>query len=226
VYAASTVAALYNALISTNGVAFFNAYGLDDGIGITNDSFAVGSAFFTWIGDYITFFMVSLLSRTAFCIVRSLRSRLDVCKPIQVLDMMLQDDYTPYAMWCLRVRAVYMGKPRLYLFWITSAVVTILLIALISSNELDWDSYGQKWSTTTEMFRALLAAFIVCLDLFILAQDWNFPTFTARAIILLPGLTLSTIKGKVCGGSIVELSHKWINYSKSRLSVHFGIGWF
>ncbi|KAL1116138.1 hypothetical protein AAG570_005633, partial [Ranatra chinensis] len=158
-------------------------YFIDSSMGITNSTVMKACACGTWLGDLITWLMVT--------------------------DVMLQDSLYPG--WAVGLRSLWRSSnlPRILVFWCGSALATALVVTLIVSDYISWDTLNRDFVASTELSRAFLASLILVLDLVIMMQDWDFPHFTTTVHINLPGFSVSTLKWKYAE---VNLTGKWFNY--------------
>ncbi|UYV74688.1 TMEM117 [Cordylochernes scorpioides] len=134
-------------------------------MGVTNANVMKAAACGTWLGDFITAWMV-----------------------LQVTDMMLQDNM--YPQWAYPVREFWRthGSTRIFIFWTGSITMTAVVVGVIVSDAINWDYLNQDFVATTELSRAFLASFILVMDLLIVMQDWDFPHFVCDLDIKLPGM--------------------------------------
>ena len=184
-----TAAALYNLiLMSWDG---YMEWRVTDDMRMTNETFMRLAACGTWLGDYITAFMV--------------------------VDIMLQDA-TQYPSWARAARRFWTkGSNRIVIFWVCTIGLSAIVITGISTDWLNWDELGNGWAPSTELTRALLASFITLMDLMILMQDWDFPLFETPmdVTINLPGLNVSSIKFKLpefLDKIEVKVTGKWFQF--------------
>lgn len=59
---------------------------------------------------------------------------------------------------------------RVIVFWFTAIAMTIVVSTAISTDYLDWDRISRDFMPTNELSRALLASFILVMDLMIVMQ--------------------------------------------------------
>ncbi|XP_062838574.1 transmembrane protein 117 isoform X3 [Anolis carolinensis] len=137
------------------------AYIVTDFMGIRNESFMKVAAVGTWMGDFVTAWMVT--------------------------DMMLQDK--PYPDWGKSARAFWKrGNTRIILFWTVLFTLTSVVVLVITTDWISWDKLNRGFLPSDEVSRAFLASFILVFDLLIVMQDWEFPHFMGDVDVNLPGL--------------------------------------
>jgi TMEM117 protein family len=161
-----------------------SVYALDSKIGMTNQDFSRVAATGTFLGDFLTAFMV--------------------------IDMMLQDK-SEYSNWAEKERVWY-NKHRISLFWVITLVTCSIVISFIAVDVLKWDSFGDGTFALSEMGRSFLAGAITAMDLIIVAQDWEFPTFNTNHSVNLPGTDMHSIDIKWFSFLRVHITGKWFNY--------------
>ncbi|XP_051916691.1 transmembrane protein 117 [Hippocampus zosterae] len=163
-----------------------------DAMGIRNATFMKIAAVGTWMGDFVTAWMVT--------------------------DMMLQDEN--YPQWGKGARRFWkQGNNRIVLFWTVLLSLTSVVVLAISTNWICWDCLNLGFLPSDEVSRAFLASFILVFDLLIVMQDWEFPHFMGNMDINLPGLSTAQLNFKlpVCKYIIKEeyrihITGKWFNY--------------
>ncbi|XP_060764766.1 transmembrane protein 117 [Neoarius graeffei] len=161
-------------------------------MGIRNESFMKMAAVGTWMGDFVTAWMVT--------------------------DMMLQDSLYPD--WGRAARRFWKrGNNRIVLFWTVLISLTSVVVLVISTDWISWDNLNRGFLPSDEVSRAFLASFILVFDLLIIMQDWEFPHFMGDLDMNLPGLSTTQLKFKlpVCKRIFKEEYHihitgKWFNY--------------
>uniref|UniRef100_A0A4W4H055 Transmembrane protein 117 n=2 Tax=Electrophorus electricus TaxID=8005 RepID=A0A4W4H055_ELEEL len=161
-------------------------------MGIRNESFMKMAAVGTWLGDFVTAWMVT--------------------------DMMLQDSLYPD--WGRAARHFWkQGTNRIMLFWTVLISLTSVVVLVISTDWISWDNLNRGFLPSDEVSRAFLASFILVFDLLIVMQDWEFPHFMGDLDMNLPGLSTTQLKIKlpVCKRIFKEEYHihitgKWFNY--------------
>ncbi|XP_077995115.1 transmembrane protein 117-like isoform X2 [Glandiceps talaboti] len=159
-------------------------------MGIKNATFMKAAACGTWMGDFVTAWMVT--------------------------DMMLQDKLYPG--WARRLRAFWgRGYNRIILFWVVWILMTLLVVMIITTDWINWDNVNRDFLPTNEVSRAFLASFILVMDLLIVMQDWDFPHFESAFDIKLPGVNTSEFKFKLPAclrrdSWQIHITGKWFNY--------------
>ncbi|XP_059703034.1 transmembrane protein 117 isoform X3 [Haemorhous mexicanus] len=208
-----------------------SAYIITDFMGIRNENFMKVAAVGTWMGDFVTAWMVT--------------------------DMMLQDK--PYPDWGKSARAFWKkGNIRIILFWRggstergqgksgclvaggvclgqqTSAedcflsgelfrtvlfTLTSVVVLVITTDWISWDKLNRGFLPSDEVSRAFLASFILVFDLLIVMQDWEFPHFMGDVEVNLPGLPSAHMQFKVPYFQKIlkeeyhiHITGKWFNY--------------
>ncbi|XP_076863276.1 transmembrane protein 117 isoform X2 [Brachyhypopomus gauderio] len=181
---------IYNLfLLMTGGMGH---YMVTEYMGIRNESFMKMAAVGTWMGDFVTAWMVT--------------------------DMMLQDSLYPD--WGRAARHFWKkGNNRIVLFWTVLIFLTSVVVLVISTDWISWDNLNRGFLPSDEVSRAFLASFILVFDLLIVMQDWEFPHFMGDLDMNLPGLSTTQLKIKlpVCKRIFKEEYHihitgKWFNY--------------
>ncbi|KAI4905661.1 hypothetical protein NFI96_011348 [Prochilodus magdalenae] len=218
---------IYNLLLLMTGG--MGPHMVTEYMGIRNESFMKMAAVGTWMGDFVTAWMVT--------------------------DMMLQD--TLYPDWGQTARRFWkQGNNRIVLFCQcasqsraigedkvnhTKRVIalscplqqhslsehcrtvlislTSVVVLVISTDWISWDNLNRGFLPSDEVSRAFLASFILVFDLLIVMQDWEFPHFMGDLDMNLPGLSTTQLKFKlpVCKRIFKEEYHihitgKWFNY--------------
>ncbi|XP_034031973.1 transmembrane protein 117 [Thalassophryne amazonica] len=161
-------------------------------MGIRNESFMKIAAVGTWMGDFVTAWMVT--------------------------DMMLQDQNYPD--WGKGARQFWkQGNNRIVLFWTVLISLTSVVVLVISTDWISWDNLNRGFLPSDEVSRAFLASFILVFDLLIVMQDWEFPHFMGDLDMNLPGMSTTHVKVRlpVCKRLFKEEYHihitgKWFNY--------------
>ncbi|XP_049268716.1 transmembrane protein 117 isoform X1 [Rhipicephalus sanguineus] len=182
---------VYNALL-LSGHPRPDQFRINALMGVTNASFMKVAACGTWLGDFLTAWMVT--------------------------DMMLQDEL--YPSWAPALRAFWQshGRTRIVVFWSVSLLLSAVVISLIVSDHISWDYLNREFVATTELSRAFLASFILVMDLLIVMQDWDFPHFVCDLNIKLPGLHAASFKYHMfqkyvhLPEIVFHISGKWFNY--------------
>ncbi|XP_036432183.1 transmembrane protein 117 isoform X1 [Colossoma macropomum] len=181
---------IYNLLLLMTGG--MGPHMVTEYMGIRNESFMKMAAVGTWMGDFVTAWMVT--------------------------DMMLQD--TLYPDWGQTARRFWkQGNNRIVLFWTVLISLTSVVVLVISTDWISWDNLNRGFLPSDEVSRAFLASFILVFDLLIVMQDWEFPHFMGDLDMNLPGLSTTQLKFKlpVCKRIFKEEYHihitgKWFNY--------------
>ncbi|XP_005993243.1 transmembrane protein 117 [Latimeria chalumnae] len=169
-----------------------SAYTITDYMGIRNENFMKVAAVGTWMGDFVTAWMVT--------------------------DMMLQD--TQYPDWGKTARKFWKkGYNRIILFWTVLLLLTSVVVLVITTDWISWDKLNRGFLPSDEVSRAFLASFILVFDLLIVMQDWEFPHFMGDLDVNLPGLPTSHIKLKLPHFERIfkeeyhiHITGKWFNY--------------
>ncbi|XP_017744455.1 PREDICTED: transmembrane protein 117 isoform X3 [Rhinopithecus bieti] len=168
------------------------AYIITDYMGIRNESFMKLAAVGTWMGDFVTAWMVT--------------------------DMMLQDK--PYPDWGKSARAFWKkGNVRITLFWTVLFTLTSVVVLVITTDWISWDKLNRGFLPSDEVSRAFLASFILVFDLLIVMQDWEFPHFMGDVDVNLPGLHTPHMQFKIPFFQKIfkeeyriHITGKWFNY--------------
>ncbi|XP_068789910.1 transmembrane protein 117 isoform X1 [Struthio camelus] len=169
-----------------------SAYIITDFMGIKNENFMKVAAVGTWMGDFVTAWMVT--------------------------DMMLQDK--PYPDWGKSARAFWKkGNIRIILFWTVLFTLTSVVVLIITTDWISWDKLNRGFLPSDEVSRAFLASFILVFDLLIVMQDWEFPHFMGDVEVNLPGLPSAHMQFKVPYFQKIfkeeyhiHITGKWFNY--------------
>ncbi|XP_072123538.1 transmembrane protein 117 isoform X3 [Mobula birostris] len=165
---------------------------INEYMGIRNENFMKLAAVGTWLGDFVTAWMVT--------------------------DMMLQDD--SYPAWGKTARAFWRkGYNRIVLFWSVLITLTSVVVVVITTDWISWDKLNRGFLPSDEISRAFLASFILVFDLLIIMQDWEFPQFMGDLEINLPGLPTSHIQLRLPhfrrifkNEYTIYITGKWFNY--------------
>ncbi|XP_072510384.1 transmembrane protein 117 isoform X5 [Notamacropus eugenii] len=161
-------------------------------MGIRNESFMKLAAVGTWMGDFVTAWMVT--------------------------DMMLQDK--PYPDWGKSARAFWKkGNIRIILFWSVLFTLTSVVVLVITTDWISWDNLNRGFLPSDEVSRAFLASFILVFDLLIVMQDWEFPHFMGDVDVNLPGLHTPHMQFQIPlfqkifkEEYRIHITGKWFNY--------------
>ncbi|XP_022375211.1 transmembrane protein 117 isoform X1 [Enhydra lutris kenyoni] len=181
---------VYNTILLMDGN--MGAYIITDYMGIRNESFMKLAAVGTWMGDFVTAWMVT--------------------------DMMLQDK--PYPDWGKSARAFWKkGNVRIILFWTVLFTLTSVVVLVITTDWISWDKLNRGFLPSDEVSRAFLASFILVFDLLIVMQDWEFPHFMGDVDVNLPGLHTPHMQFKIPFFQKIfkeeyriHITGKWFNY--------------
>ncbi|XP_061495881.1 transmembrane protein 117 isoform X2 [Rhineura floridana] len=179
-------------MMSKHSAFLILAYIVTDFMGIRNESFMKVAAVGTWMGDFVTAWMVT--------------------------DMMLQDK--PYPDWGKSARAFWKrGNIRIILFWTVLFTLTSVVVLVITTDWISWDKLNRGFLPSDEVSRAFLASFILVFDLLIVMQDWEFPHFMGDVDVNLPGLPaahfqfrLPYFKKIFKEEYHIHITGKWFNY--------------
>ncbi|XP_066918710.1 transmembrane protein 117-like [Clytia hemisphaerica] len=180
---------VYNGFLSLNDD--MEPYKITGYIGAKNHVFMRAAAIGTWFGDFLTSWMVT--------------------------DMMLQDNQK-YVKWATKIRVWWKeGLRRVYLFWVFFIVLTVMVIVIVSTDILNWDTFNRDVFYTNEVGRSFLASFILVMDFTIVMQDWDFPLFQSNLDVKLPGVNTAHIKFDIpkClkrENWVIHITGKWFNY--------------
>lgn len=91
----------------------------------------------------------------------------------QVTDMMLQEKL--YPSWAKFARKWWnTGVNRIILFWFIVCISSFIVIFVIATDYINWDSLNRDFLHTNELSRAFLASFILVLDITIVMQVGGF----------------------------------------------------
>ncbi|XP_075065176.1 transmembrane protein 117 [Mixophyes fleayi] len=167
-------------------------YIITEYMGIRNESFMKVAAVGTWMGDFVTAWMVT--------------------------DMMLQDKQYPD--WGKSARAFWRrGNIRIILFWTVLFSLTSVVVVIITTDWISWDKLNRGFLPSDEVSRAFLASFILVFDLLIVMQDWEFPHFMGDVDVNLPGLPTAHMQFKLPHFQRIfkeeyhiHITGKWFNY--------------
>ncbi|XP_007503949.1 transmembrane protein 117 isoform X2 [Monodelphis domestica] len=181
---------IYNMILLMEGN--MGAYIITDFMGIRNESFMKVAAVGTWMGDFVTAWMVT--------------------------DMMLQDK--PYPDWGKAARAFWKkGNIRIILFWSVLFTLTSVVVLVITTDWISWDKLNRGFLPSDEVSRAFLASFILVFDLLIVMQDWEFPHFMGDVDVNLPGLHTPHMQFQIPFFQMIfkeeyriHITGKWFNY--------------
>ncbi|GFR90789.1 transmembrane protein 117 [Elysia marginata] len=181
---------LYNVLLMIGG-DYTRPYHISSYMGVSNSIFMKAAATGTWCGDFFTAWMVT--------------------------DMMLQERLYPD--WARPIRKWWnTGIRRILLFWIVVASTSFVVLFVIATDYINWDSLNRDFLHSNEISRAFLASFILCLDITIVMQDWDFPHFVGAIDVKLPGVNTAHVYFKIpkllktLEYWHVHISGKWFNY--------------
>ena len=190
-------ASVYNLFLKLGGDDIHKRLAAIDKFGVTDESFLRITTVGTFIADWATLFMV--------------------------LDMMLQESamhaarlssQAPYPNWppCASVLCPFWQRRRVLLFW--GATLSALLVTILSVKLrwINWDSV-RAWCPVpnNEGTRCFLASIIGSLDLIIVMQDPDFPTFTNNMDIKVVGFDISNINFVMpwCASTGISSKDSW-----------------
>jgi len=134
-------------------------YRLDDKMGFDEYLFAQLCACACWFLDFYTWSMC--------------------------LDSMLQDT-TKYHAWAPWARSKWVDNTRIIIFWAIFIPSTIVVNCLIWIDTVIWEDFSGSLKSN-EIDRAFVAGLIMCLNLMVIVQDWEFPNFDT-------GLEIDSVK--------------------------------
>eukprot|EP00457_Paulinella_chromatophora_P001589 gb/GEZN01001591.1/.p1 GENE.gb/GEZN01001591.1/~~gb/GEZN01001591.1/.p1 ORF type:complete len:922 (+),score=53.32 gb/GEZN01001591.1/:137-2902(+) len=145
---------LYNAIIRSTEL---NAVLITSSLGCSNRTFGKVAQCFTWLGDLVTVVMV--------------------------WDSMFQD-FQIYPEWAPKWKQLWTkgcgGKFRVAFVWVgvvgSTAGVYYGILHAGEGGQVDWGEINKR-NGTNELGRVVAVSIIVVVDLFIVFQDWQFPTF-------------------------------------------------
>ncbi|PAA63764.1 hypothetical protein BOX15_Mlig013874g1 [Macrostomum lignano] len=187
---------IYNAFLLTLGGTSNIPYLISMQMGIKNSTFMKMAATGTWLGDFMTAWMVS--------------------------DMMLQERL--YPSWNRFIRQWWRsGYTRIVMFWLLLISLCTTVITVICTDIIRWDYLNRGFAPSNELSRAFLAASILSLDLLIVMQDWDFPNFTNSLDVRLPGVAKAIYAfdiripdwfKRIVDDDVwtVHITGKWFNY--------------
>ncbi|GFO26996.1 transmembrane protein 117 [Plakobranchus ocellatus] len=136
---------IYNAVLMIGGDDT-RKYHISSYMGVSNSIFMKAAATGTWCGDFFTAWMVT--------------------------DMMLQERLYPD--WARPLRKWWnTGIRRILLFWVVVASTSFVVIFVIATDYINWDSLNRDFLHSNEISRAFLASFILCLDITIVMQAYD-----------------------------------------------------
>ncbi|XP_061772740.1 transmembrane protein 117 isoform X1 [Nerophis ophidion] len=181
---------IYNLILLMAGN--MESHMITDQMGIKNEVFMKLAAMGTWMGDFVTAWMVT--------------------------DMMLQDK--KYPDWGKAARRFWKkGNHRIVLFWTVLFSLTSLVVLFILTNWINWDRLNRGFLPTDELSRAFLASFILVFDLLIVMQDWEFPHFMGDLDLNLPGMSTAHMQLQLPRWTKIfkeeyriHITGKWFNY--------------
>eukprot|EP01059_Diplonema_ambulator_P030487 TRINITY_DN5233_c0_g3_i6.p2 TRINITY_DN5233_c0_g3~~TRINITY_DN5233_c0_g3_i6.p2 ORF type:complete len:652 (+),score=183.40 TRINITY_DN5233_c0_g3_i6:924-2879(+) len=94
---------------------------------------------------------------------------------------------------------------RVAVVWVIFFTSTTVVLCGILLDFVKWDEWSHGLTASTEVARALLAAVITGLDLFIVMQDWEFPAFDTSQEVKFPGIEISELScGDCCEFDVVQ----------------------
>eukprot|EP00658_Telonema_sp_P-2_P061442 TRINITY_DN50145_c0_g1_i2.p1 TRINITY_DN50145_c0_g1~~TRINITY_DN50145_c0_g1_i2.p1 ORF type:complete len:449 (-),score=106.48 TRINITY_DN50145_c0_g1_i2:109-1455(-) len=156
-------------------------------IGLRSFEFGVVAQMCTWLGDLWTW--------------------------IVVLDSMLQDRVS-YPDWCNGWPKGTWAKIRAPACWVLAIAPTAVCFTLLVLNDADggedsgWEAAS---SGSSEHQRCLLVSCVIFVDVVILVQDWEFPSFDSAVDIKLPGFDSTEIDFQACGCCKESRLYKWLD---------------
>ena len=76
-----------------------------------------------------------------------------------------------YPKWAVRPRKWWnTGYHRIYLFWFMVVSSSLIVVTVISTDWISWDTLNRDFIPSNELMRAFLASLILVLDLLIVMQ--------------------------------------------------------
>ena len=82
---------------------------------------------------------------------------------------MLQEKLYPH--WAKGVRTWWnTGWNRVILFWIIVVITSFVVVVVIATDWISWDTLNRDFAPSNELMRAFLASFILVMDLLIVMQ--------------------------------------------------------
>eukprot|EP01062_Namystynia_karyoxenos_P037636 TRINITY_DN27372_c0_g1_i1.p1 TRINITY_DN27372_c0_g1~~TRINITY_DN27372_c0_g1_i1.p1 ORF type:complete len:650 (+),score=187.26 TRINITY_DN27372_c0_g1_i1:92-1951(+) len=110
---------------------------------------------------------------------------------------------------------------RVLVFYFAACGGTALVLSVVCGEFFSWDDLQERVGLhgSNEFTRCFLAAVICALDIIVVVQDWEFPTFESRMEISMPGTTSTNVNasggghGKARPLFNVFITGKWLNYS-------------
>ena len=88
---------------------------------------------------------------------------------LQVTDMMLQEKLSPK--WAVGARKWWNTRyNRIILFWIVVVTSSFIVVFVIATDYINWDSLNRDFLHSNELSRAILASFILVMDITIVMQ--------------------------------------------------------
>ena len=95
---------------------------------------------------------------------------------LQVTDMMLQEKL--YPKWAVGARKWWNTRyNRIILFWIVVVTSSFIVVFVIATDYINWDSLNRDFLHSNELSRAILASFILVMDITIVMQVNHFIFF-------------------------------------------------
>eukprot|EP01065_Artemidia_motanka_P052917 TRINITY_DN967_c0_g1_i1.p1 TRINITY_DN967_c0_g1~~TRINITY_DN967_c0_g1_i1.p1 ORF type:complete len:638 (+),score=127.78 TRINITY_DN967_c0_g1_i1:140-2053(+) len=109
---------------------------------------------------------------------------------------------------------------RIVFVWAMMAAGSAVVAVAVLGKLVSWDDMQQDFGLhgSDEFDRCMLAAVICALDVIVVLQDWEFPSFDTRMDIRMPGLRtadVNVVAGKKGHTPLfnVFITGKWMNYS-------------
>ena len=129
-----------------------------------------------------------------------------------------------YPCWppCASVLCPFWQRCRIILFWGTTLPVVAVMIVSVTLHWIDWEPLRSTWALpNNEGTRCFLAALICVMDLLILIQDWDFPTFTNLMNIKVIGFDIATIKFRLpwCALDGCNVKDGWLRRCAQEMTI-------
>eukprot|EP00992_Anisonema_acinus_P011774 TRINITY_DN7668_c0_g2_i1.p1 TRINITY_DN7668_c0_g2~~TRINITY_DN7668_c0_g2_i1.p1 ORF type:complete len:465 (+),score=51.27 TRINITY_DN7668_c0_g2_i1:41-1435(+) len=206
----------YNAITRITYPRWYKDYTLTNRLGMSEESFAYITTMFTFVADFWAVFAIldqllqdDMLSHTGPATAH------EIC-PAEADGADTQG--APQWVYSGRFRKRYHGwsgpicrwwdRWRITAFWASFLACSTIVAVLIPGSVVAWEhSKG-----STETVRALIASLVAMLDVAILAQDWEFPSFNSALDIKLPGLPQFEMDVHSAHWGRIYVSGKWMSY--------------